>query len=357
MADERISYRLREYDYDLPPSLIAQSPSSRREESRLLVLERGRGSMDHVRFRDLPDHLRAEDMLVVNDTRVVPARLIGFKDSGGRIELLVTEPYKSEAEGRRDGYWCLAAAAKRTRPGCMISLPDDTVAEVLEAGDGGRIRVRFLDDRPLMTLLSEIGAVPLPPYINRSGTGGFSGDAEAYQTVYARNPGAVAAPTAGLHFSPALLEAIARAGVEVVRITLHVGHGTFAPIRVDDIRDHEMHPEYVRVNEDSAERIRSAIDRKRRIVAVGTTVVRTLEWIAHRRGEIMPAEGACAHYIYPGYRFKVVGAMITNFHLPKSSLLLLVSAFAGRRRILEAYREAIRREYRFFSYGDAMLIL
>jgi len=164
MADERISYRLREYNYDLPPVLIAQSPSSRREVSRLLVLDRGCGAMDHVRFRDLPDHLRAEDLLVVNDTRVVPARLIGLKDSGGRIELLVTEPYKSEAEGRRDGYCCLAAAAKRTRPGCLISLPDGTVAEVLETGDGGRLRVRFPDDRPLMTILSEIGAVPLPPY-------------------------------------------------------------------------------------------------------------------------------------------------------------------------------------------------
>lgn len=356
-AKEEIDYDLEQYHYDLPPALIAQTASDRRARSRLLVLDRSTNSLAHHHFGDLSTYLHRGDVLVVNDTRVVPARLHGSKETGGRVELLVLDPYKDPELGYREGYHCLLKASKRTQRGSLIQLSKGIQAQVLSPAREGKAHIRFLTSRPLLDFLPEIGEVPLPPYIHRQGGQTSAADTAGYQTVYAQRPGAVAAPTAGLHFSPSLLQELEERGIEVVRITLHVGYGTFAPIRVEDIRHHTMHSEYAEIPPTSARRLQQAIREGRRIVAVGTTVVRTLEWVALQHGGIAPFAGPCTHYIYPGYRFQVVGAMITNFHLPKSTLLLLVSAFAERNAVMRAYTEAISQGYRFFSYGDAMLIL
>jgi S-adenosylmethionine:tRNA ribosyltransferase-isomerase len=355
--EEAFVYALDEYHYELPADLIAQIPCQKRETSRLLVMDRSRGGLEHRCFADLLDYLVAGDVLVVNDTRVVPARLAGVKESGGRVELLVLDPYKDPELGAREGYQCLIKASKRSKPHCRIQLQGDAGAEVLTALEDGKARVRFETPGSLLEMLDRVGSVPLPPYISRKGAEQPPDDHLAYQTVYAEKPGAVAAPTAGLHFSKDLLGKVVDKGIELVSVTLHVGYGTFSPIRVKDLREHRMHPEYVEVSAESAGRIEKARAEGRRIVAVGTTVVRTLEWVASRLGRLAPFQGHCDHYIYPGYPFRVVDAMITNFHLPQSTLILLVSAFAGREAVLGAYREAIRQRYRFFSYGDAMLIL
>lgn len=357
MADKKPeSYLLEQYDYELPPELIAQVPCHSRDASRLLVLDRSRSAVEHRRFAELVDFLRAGDVLVVNDTRVVGARLRGCKATGGKVELLVLDPYKEPRQGAREGYQCLIKAAKRTAPGALIDFDGGVQAEILSPGSNGKAQVRFLGDRPLLELLEQVGEVPLPPYISRKGGDLPVDDTTAYQTVYARNPGAVAAPTAGLHFTENLLRRIGEKGVERVPVTLHVGYGTFAPIRVEDVRDHRMHSEYASISTAAAARIRKAQVEGRRIIAVGTTVVRILEWTALQCGGITHFAGPCTHYIYPGYRFRVIDALITNFHLPKSTLLLLVSAFAGKEAILNAYRDAIAKSYRFFSYGDAMFI-
>lgn len=356
-GSEEFAYNLRDYHYELPPELIAQRPWERRESCRLLVMDRSNGRLAHRRFHDLRDYLEPGDTLVVNDTCVVPARLAGIKDTGGRVELLVLDPYKDPELGLKEGYQCLVKAAKKPRPGSAISFKDGTSAEILSPLKEGKARVRFSGPEHLLQLLDRIGQVPLPPYIHRNGDGQASDDASSYQTVYARKPGAVAAPTAGLHFSQSLLADLSGSGVDIVTVTLHVGYGTFAPLRAEDIREHRMHSEYAEVGEESAEQIRKAGREGRRIVAVGTTVVRILEWVAMESGEVAPFSGFCSHYIYPGYRFRVVHSMITNFHLPESSLMLLVSAFAGREAVLNAYSEAVEKDYRFFSYGDAMLIL
>lgn len=350
-------YHLDEYDYDLPEELIAQTPSSKRESSRLLVLDRQRQRLEHRRFVEVMDYFQPGDVVVVNNTRVVNARLWGCKQTGGRVELLVLDPYKEPGEGADTGYSCLIKAAKRPRPGTVIDLHNGVRAQVLTPVNQGKAQVRFLSAKPVLEILNQIGEVPLPPYICRKSEEAPVNDAEAYQTVYAHKPGAVAAPTAGLHFSQTLLQQMEDFGVEVTPVTLHVGYGTFAPIRVEDVREHRMHSEYAEVSAPAAERIAKAKAEGRRIIAVGTTVVRILEWTALQCGKIAPFSGQCNHYIYPGYRFLVVDAMVTNFHLPKSTLLLLVSAFAGREAVLNAYREAVANHYRFFSYGDAMLIL
>lgn len=350
-------YNLESYSYDLPPDQIAQVPADRRGASRLLVLDRGLKRIEHGRFEQIPTYLKPGDVLVVNDTRVVAARLWATKETGGRVELLVLDPYKDPESGAREGYLCLVKSSKRSRPKTRLTLEDGQKAEVLTPLENGRARVRFQASEPLLDLLGRIGEVPLPPYIRREEASSPVDDSKTYQTVYANRPGAVAAPTAGLHFSVKLLDELKRSGVELATVTLHVGYGTFAPIRVEDIREHAMHSEYAEISAESAAVISRAAREGRRIVAVGTTVVRTLEWVALKSGSIEPFSGPCTHYIYPGYRFRVVGSMITNFHLPQSTLLLLVSAFAGRKTILDAYREAVRSDYRFFSYGDAMLIL
>lgn len=351
------SFRLEDYDYDLPQELIAQFPTGRREKCRLLVLDRTRNDLRHSCFEDLRSFFDRGDLLVVNDTRVVQARLLGHKSSGGKVELLVLDPYKPPEKGASEGYCCLVKSSKGVRAGLTIELKEGVRARVVASLEDGKALVCFPGDCGLLEILDRIGEVPLPPYITRAGAPAPVDDQACYQTEYARTPGAVAAPTAGLHFTKGLMQDLKDEGIETAAITLHVGYGTFAPVRCEDIREHRIHSEFVEMDESAAEAINRAKRDRRHIVAVGTTVVRTLEWIHSRFGELRPFSGMCNHFIYPGYSFGVVDHVITNFHLPKSSLILLVSAFTGRSTILSAYREAINERYRFFSYGDAMLIL
>ena len=334
----------RDFDYDLPASSIAQEPAPR-GESRLLVLDRS-GPERHARIRDLPRLLRAGDLLVLNDTRVIPARLFGRRaGGGGRMELLLVE-----RTGEQE--WnALVKPGKRARPGTAIELAADLTAEVIDKDEEGRYRLRFSE--PIEPHLERLGHVPLPPYIHRPDS---PEDRERYQTVYARSPGAIAAPTAGLHFSVELLREIENAGVGIARLTLHVGIGTFKPVSAERIEDHRMDRERWEIGEEAAEAIRRTRERGARVVAVGTTVVRTLESAARAGDEVRAGSGATELFITPGFRFQVVDALLTNFHLPRSTLLMLVSAFAGRERVLAAYQEAVREEYRFYSYGDAMLM-
>lgn len=356
MADELdISFGIEDYDFELPPELIAQVPAPERDDSRLLVLDRRDKSILHSAFERIGTFLNPGDLLVVNDTKVVRARLIGRKESGGRIELLVLDPYKSP--GPNEGYCCLVKASKGAAAGQVIHLEEGIRAEIVAPLGEGKAWVRFPGDCTLLEILDRIGQVPLPPYIARTQGRAAVDDFACYQTEYACKPGAVAAPTAGLHFSNRLLEGLKEGGIELASVTLHVGYGTFAPIRCEDIREHRIHSEYIEVSAETADKVKKAKGDRKRVVAVGTTVVRTLEWVNDRKGKLSAFSGPCDQYIYPGYRFRVVDRMITNFHLPQSSLILLVSAFAGRKNILDAYGEAVKERYRFFSYGDAMLIL
>lgn len=354
---EELSFALEDYQYHLPERLIAQAPADRKDASRLLVLQRHRPRSEHLQFEEIGRFFQRGDLLVINNTRVVPARLYGVKETGGAIELLVLDPFKDPQRGREEGFCCLVKSAKRPRPGLRMVLANGVQAEIRSTLENGQAMVRFLDSRPLLSLLDQIGCVPVPPYIRRNGQSPPVDDRQAYQTVYAAKPGAVAAPTAGLHFTVELLQELRQKGVEIAELTLHVGYGTFVPVRVEDIRQHRMHPEFAEVDAAAAGAIQAAQQQRRRIIAVGTTVVRILEWLAVERGTVTAFSGFCNHYIYPGYRFRVISGMITNFHLPGSSLLLLVSALAGRETILRAYQEAIDQGYRFYSYGDAMLIL
>jgi len=349
------------FDYRLPPDLIAQRPASRRDGSRLMVLDRNSGDVSHSRFDGLARWLGPGDLLVFNDTRVIPARLNGAKASGGRVELLLLERTDS-ATGPRQGWSCLLRAARSPRTGTTVTFSSDLRAIVL-GRDGERWRVRLETDRgSIDDLIHRLGRMPLPPYISRPDPDSPSGrelaqeDHARYQTVFARRPGAVAAPTAGLHFTHELIERLARREVEQTHVTLHVGPGTFLPVRVDRVEDHEMHEERYEVTEAAAGLIRRTRERGGRVVAVGTTVARTLEHVAARYGEVRAGAGSSGLFIYPGFEFRVVDVLLTNFHLPKSTLLMLVSAFAGRERVLAAYDQAISRGYRFYSYGDAMLI-
>jgi S-adenosylmethionine:tRNA ribosyltransferase-isomerase len=324
--------RVADFDFHLPAELIAQEPLPRRDASRLLVLRRATGAVEHRRFPDLLDYLGPGDALVINDTRVLPARLVARRSTGARVEFLMVGPGEA-----------LARPARRARPGERYELGPDAWVEVL-AREGEAVRVALHGE----DVLRRHGSVPLPPYVRAR-----LDDPERYQTVYARHEGSAAAPTAGLHFTPELLDAARARGVEVVRVTLHVGLGTFAPVRADAVEDVRLHAEWHRVTPEAA----AAIGAARRVVAVGTTVTRTLEARAGEDGRVRPGEGWTDLFISPGHRFRVVGALLTNFHLPRSTLLMLVSAFAGRERVLAAYREAVRERYRFFSFGDAMLIL
>ncbi len=352
-------YRLHDYHYTLPESAVAQRPVPGRDRSRLLILCRRTGRMLHRRFFHLPEWLLPGDVLVINNTEVFPARLFGKKETGGKVEVLVLDyPERPAGPDARRGVRCrcLLKAAKRLRPGARILFDATLTAEVLE-GKGGVYWVEFVCTGDFEAALYRLGRIPLPPYIQRPSRLPTPQDAVSYQTVYARKRGAVAAPTAGLHFTPALFERLKEKGVQVAEITLHVGYGTFLPVRSADIRKHVMHAEGYRVSEAAAEAINAARDRGSRVVAVGTTCVRTLEFVSNDKGRLTPGSGACDLFIYPGYRFKAVDAMITNFHLPRSTLLMLVSAFAGREKVLAAYEEALRLGYRFYSFGDAMLIL
>jgi len=352
-------YSIKDYDYHLPEENIAQQPAAQRDQSRLLKVGRKTGSLGHGSFSGLPQYLSASDVLVVNNTEVVPARLVGRKETGGRVELLLLN-YTSFAARNASGNGveidCLVKASKRPRIGSRFIFEAGLRAEVVGI-DGMQQRVRFSYEGDFERLLYSIGKVPLPPYIRRAGNDKGMDDHMHYQTIYASQKGAVAAPTAGLHFTGNTLEQLKKKGVKVVEITLHVGYGTFSPVRVSDIRQHAMHAERFSISEKTAGVINQARKAGHRVVAVGTTCVRSLEFASNADGEVASGSGSCDLFIYPGYRFKVVDAMVTNFHLPQSTLLMLVSAFAGRENILAAYRTAIEKGYRFYSYGDAMLII
>jgi S-adenosylmethionine:tRNA ribosyltransferase-isomerase len=348
-------YLRQDYYYELPERLIAQKPVPGRKHARLLHLERASGGLGHNRFTDLPKLLRAGDLLVVNNTAVVPGRLYGHKPTGGRVEVLILDYHvgRRAPHGARV-HRCMVRASKPVRPGMRLVFNPRLSAEVLSAADG-IATLRFDCQVDFDTLLADVGQIPLPPYIRRT-AGATDADRQSYQTVYASQKGAIAAPTAGLHFTKDLLDELTSSGIEIVQVTLHVGYGTFVPVRVDDIREHQMHPEWYELTEPVAAAINVAKAEGRRVIAVGTTAVRTLETCAEPDGRLQAGNGSCELFIYPGYRFKAVDALITNFHLPESTLLMLVAALVGRERILAAYREAVAAEYRFFSYGDAMLI-
>jgi S-adenosylmethionine:tRNA ribosyltransferase-isomerase len=350
-------FDIEDYDYNLPDELIAQVPLPDRDKSRLLVVDRSTGSMKDRHFLDIPELLLPGDLLVVNNTRVVPARLFGRKESGGRIEILVLQ-YGNEGTEKPDTRWCLLRSSKRPKKGNHLFFERDLSGAVENLGEDGLIQITFQGPQSIDSLLEERGMMPLPPYIRRQEKDRLSDlDRERYQTVFAEKKGAVAAPTASLHFTRDLLARLEQAGISVVCVTLHVGHGTFRPVRTRDIREHLLGYEEYDLSPETAHAIEHSKREGRRVVAVGTTVVRTLESVAGPKGELKSGRGKTDLLITPGFPFRVVDAMITNFHLPRSSLLFLVSAFAGLDLIKKAYRTAIAKAYRFYSYGDAMLIL
>lgn len=346
--------RVDEFDYSLPQELIAQVPIDRRDESRLLVLDRSTGQREHRRFRDVREYLRPGDALVVNDTRVIPARMHGTRATGGKIEVLLLKDLGG------DNWECLVKPGHKVRTGDVFTIPDvkSGKREIALRGKvegrtayGGRI-IHWDYDGRWEDVLERVGHVPLPPYIKAP-----LSDPERYQTVYARIPGSAAAPTAGLHFTPELLEEIKKMGVLVEAVTLNVGLGTFRPVKEETVESHVMHEEYFEISDKTAKVLSDVRKSGGRLFAVGTTVVRSLESSSTDDGRVLPFRGETRLFIYPPYRFKVIDRMITNFHLPKSTLLMLVAAFAGKENILKAYEEAVAMRYRFFSFGDAMLIL
>lgn len=343
--------KISEFDYVLPPDLIAQDPSVNREESKLMVVNRQTKTWEHhARFAEIATLLRGDDVLVLNDTKVIPARIVGKRSSGGKVDLLILHYHEDQAEG-------LLQTTRRPKSGEIYTFG------AYQASVTGKGSLGWLLDfagHPVEKIMDEIGQPPLPPYIKRKRSSSSElarrQDRERYQTVYAKNPGAIAAPTAGMHFTHGLLHRLEEQGVEILHLTLHVGPATFLPIRCDDVEKHVMEQESYVVTAETAQRINQARRAKRRIVAVGTTSCRTLE-TAGQSGEVIPGHGQTGLFIYPGFTFHIVDALITNFHLPKSTLLLLVSAFAGKDLITTAYQEAIAQKYRFYSYGDAMLIV
>jgi len=340
---------LTDFDYYLPAELIAQVPAEKREASRLMTLERNSGTIGEAGFATVADYFRSGDLLVLNDTRVIPARLLGTKESGGRVEVFLVRKLQNPGE-----VWqCLIRSSKPPKPGGLILFPGGMTCRVVERHAGESWLVSFQTDADFLTWLEQFGRMPLPPYIKREVA---ETDRERYQTVFARQSGAVAAPTAGLHFTEELLQAVRARGVEIVTLTLHVGLGTFMPVRVEDLREHRMHREYYAVPEETARAVNARKQGGGRVIALGTTTTRALEHAARPDGTLAAGEGEADIFIYPGYRFQLVDALITNFHLPQSTLLMLVAAFAGKDLLLQAYAEAVRRRFRFFSYGDAMMI-
>jgi len=337
--------KTKDFFFDLPDELVAQRPPAKRPDSRLLVLDKS-GAISDQRFVDLSNFLRANDLLILNDTKVIPARLLGNKTTGGRVEVLIERIDKD--------FEALAhiRASKACKPGNLLLLEGELTITVLGREDD-LFRIRLEGDEHLLSALERLGRIPLPPYIDRPAD---ENDRQRYQTVYAERPGAVAAPTAGLHFDTEIFGALMKKGINTGRLTLHVGAGTFQPVRTENIAQHKMHSERIDVSEKLVEQIRETREKGGRVVAVGTTVVRALESVALLKGKVDSFSGETDIFISPGYRFRVIDAMITNFHLPESTLLMLVSAFAGTDRVLKAYRHAVEQGYRFFSYGDAMFI-
>ncbi len=354
-------FHINSYSYDLPPKQIAQQPAGRRDHSRLLVLQQD-NSIQHCSFTDITEYLKEGDLLVVNDTRVFPARLIGNKETGGKIEIFLLEyPQSRQGSDKLFSAKALFKASRRPKVGSTIKINNALSWSVKKLLEGGKIELELCCESKaeLEQLLGNSGQIPLPPYITRE-NGASREDKKRYQTVYAKIPGAVAAPTAGLHFTKDLLEKIKQKGIKTKTITLHVGYGTFAPVRENDIRQHQIHSEYIEIPGETVAAVKKTRKRGRKIWAVGTTTVRALEYASLKTGELQETAGWCDLYIYPGFKFRTVDSIITNFHLPNSSLLFLVSAFCGEKRgreiLLDCYQQAITEGYRFFSYGDAMAI-
>ena len=337
-----------DFEYDLPPELIAQEPLADRAASRLLVLDRSSGVVRHARFPDLVDLVAPEDVLVLNVSRVIPARLRGSREMGAPAELLVVRELP-------DGTWlAMGHPGGKLKPGRTVRFGDDSAAEIIEVLGGGLRQVKFVGQLDAKATLAKYGTVPLPPYIRRPPR---PEDRERYQTVYAERDGSVAAPTAGLHFTPELLERVKQRGTAIATLDLRIGPGTFKPVEVDDLADHPMHGESYRVSDETAGLINGRRSAGGRVWAIGTTVVRTLETVAAPDGTIRPAAGDTSLFIYPPYTFRAVDRLLTNFHLPRSTLLMLVCAFGGYEQVMRAYGEAIEQRYRFYSYGDAMALL
>ena len=338
--------RTDDFNYNLPSELIAQSPLERRDSSKLMILDRYNGDIKHSKFDSIIDELDNNDILVMNDTKVIPARLYGVKeDTKAAIEILMLK------EEEKDIWQCLVKPAKRIKIGTIVNFSDKLRAECVEVRDEGIRVFKLIYDGILYEILDELGEMPLPPYIHEKLT-----DKDRYQTVYAKNIGSAAAPTAGLHFTDELIDKIKSKGINIVFITLHVGLGTFRPVNVEDVTKHKMHSEFYSMDKSTAEVLNKAKQEGKRIISVGTTTTRTLETIMSEYGEFRECSGFTDIFIYPGYRFKAIDGLITNFHLPKSTLLMLVSAFSKKEIIMNAYNEAIKNNYRFFSFGDSMFI-
>ena len=340
--------KLEEFDYYLPEELIAQVPIEKRDESRLLVVDKSKKTIEHKVFKDIIEYLAPGDCLVRNNTKVIPARLYGKKETGANVEFVLLK----QIEG--DIWESIVRPGNKLKPGTKVLFGDGLLeAEILDIMEGGTRKVKFTYQGIFNEILDQIGLMPLPPYIHES-----LKDKDRYQTVYARYKGSAAAPTAGLHFTPDLLKQIEDKGISIANVTLHVGIGTFRPVKEENIEDHKMHTEHFYIKEEDAKKINEAKQNGKRVIAVGTTSCRVLETIADEKtGMVKPQEADTGIYIYPGYKFKCIDSLITNFHLPKSTLLMLVSAFADREFILKAYKEAVENKYRFFSFGDAMLIV
>ena len=341
--------RVEEFDYHLPTSLIAQYPSPQRGETSLMIVHRPTGEIEHRSFRDIIRYLNPADLLVMNNTRVLPARMIGKKETGGRVEILLIPSWNGT-----NGEWkALIKGSGKMKRGARIWFDKGFEGEIEDAKDGTG-RIRFSCQVEMGNILKSIGHIPLPPYIKR---GDEPFDRDRYQTVYAERDGSIAAPTAGLHFTPALLQSLKEKGIHNTKITLHIGIGTFAPLKAFDVEDHAMEAEWIEISEETAKEIEDTKARGGKIIAVGTTTTRALESFSDGKGGVKPSVGMTSLFIYPPYRFRVIEGLITNFHLPKSTLIMLVSAFVGKDLLMKTYREAVRRKYRFYSYGDAMLIL
>lgn len=337
-----------DFNFELPQELIAQDPLEDRAASRLLVLNKETGNISHRHFRDIRQYLKKGDCLVINDTKVIPARLIGAKEeTGAKIEVLLLK------RGANDVWETLVKPGRKAKPGTRISFGDGLlVGEVVDIVDEGNRLIHFEYEGIFEEILDQLGQMPLPPYITHQ-----LKDKDRYNTVYAEHSGSAAAPTAGLHFTPELLKEIQEKGIDIARVTLHVGLGTFRPVKVDDVENHHMHSEFYMIDEEAAEKINRAKENGKRVICVGTTSCRTVESAADENGRLKACSGWTEIFIYPGYRFKILDALITNFHLPESTLIMLVSALAGKEHVLAAYEEAVRERYRFFSFGDAMLII
>ena len=338
--------KVTDFDYDLPKELIAQTPIKKRDESRLMVLDRKEHTIEHRKFKDIIDYLEPGDVLVRNNTKVIPARLYGEKETGAKVEFLLLNNIE------KDIWECIVRPGNKLHAGAKVNFGNGILkAEVLDTMPGGTRKVEFHYEGIFNEILDKIGLMPLPPYIHEQ-----LKEKDRYQTVYAKYDGSAAAPTAGLHFTPELLKKIEEKGIEIANVTLHVGIGTFRPVKEDTVEAHQMHSEHFYIKEEDCEKINKAKKTGHRVVAVGTTSCRVLESIADENGYVKPTEGDTQIFIYPGYKFRCLDALITNFHLPQSTLVMLVSALAGKDYIMEAYKEAVKEKYRFFSFGDAMLI-